>query len=167
MAFGDKRYSMFDRTPDSSMVLHAATTVSTATTTNGTDINVGDGAVDLDVVIDITAYTVGTTGTFKFALVGSDTAAFTNKYVLGFVQFGKAADIGTATGITPPNDTVAGRYLLKASNLVPNAQNGAASPVATGGQTALPCPYVRLVVTSASVNAASLTFRAYAGVEMR
>jgi len=160
MAFGDKRYSMFDRTPDSSMVLHAATTVSTATTTNGTDINVGDGAVELDVVIDITAYTAGTTGTFKFALVGSDTAAFTNKYVLGFVQFGKAADIGTATGITPPNDTVAGRYLLKASNLVPNGG-------ATGGQTALPCQYVRLVVTSATVSSASLSFRAYAGVEMR
>ena len=162
MAFGDKRYSMFDRTPDSSLVLHtlAGTTVTTNTTTNGNDLYVGDGAVDIDVVIDVTAYTAGTAGTFKFALIGSDSAAFTNKYVLGFVQLGIKTDIGTATGVTPPNDTVIGRYLLKATNLVPNAN-------AIGGATALPCPYVRLVVTSAAISGASLTFRAYAGVEMR
>jgi hypothetical protein len=160
MAFGDKRYTMFDRTPDSSMVLHAATTVSTAATTNGTDIYVGDGAVDIDVVIDITAYTAGTAGNFKFVLIGSDTAAFTNKYILGFTQFGLKSELGTAQGITPPYDTVVGRYLLKASNLAPNGG-------ATGGQTALPCPYIRLAVISGNITGASLTWRAYAGVEMR
>ena len=165
MAFGDKRYTMFDRTPDSALVMHTgATAVTTNTTTNGTDLNVGDGAVDLDVVIDVTAYTAGTTGTYKFTLIGSDTSSFTNKYVLGFVQLGKAADIGATTGITPPNDAGKGRYLLKASNLAPNATGSVA---ALDGSVALPCPYVRLVVTSANVNGASMTFKASANVEMR
>lgn len=179
MAFGDKRYTMFDRTPDSALVMHTgATAVTASTTTNGATINVGDGAVDLDVLIDVTAYTAGTTGTFKFVLVGSDDSAFTNKYVLGFVQLGKAADIGTTTGVTPPNDAGIGRYLLKATNLAPNAtnvvpvsgKNAAGVTIAAAaveGSVALPCPYVRLQVLSANVSGASMTFKATANVEMR
>lgn len=155
MAFSISQYPI-GGTPDSGLVLRATGSgaIITATETNSTPrLHLGNGATDFTVVIDVTAMTIGASGTFKFTVAGSDASSNGDLYVVNMLEIGSINTISGVCALTPPGTRTTGRYMLKCTNII----------TATTGETRA-CPYVFLRLTTGGV-IGSITFSAFVSID--
>lgn len=154
MAFSISQYPI-GGTPDSGLVLRATgqSAITTPTTTDSARLHLGNGATDFTVVIDVTALTIGTSGTYKFTVAGSDASTGGELYVVNMLELGAINQISGICGLTPPGTRTTGRYLLKCTNII----------TATTTDTRA-CPYVFLRLTTGGTMG-SITFSAFVSID--
>lgn len=111
-------YSQF--TYDAALLLRASTTAITSTETGSLILDVGNGLVDADLVIDIATMDVASTDeSYTFVLEGSPDAAFGtagNITILAILGAGSVAGVLTATGAPLGAADTVGRYVVPFRN---------------------------------------------------
>jgi hypothetical protein len=152
-------FQCYSLTLDGALQLASATAVSTATTTNGTALDLGGAANNWQrfaVVIDWSGLDVASGDElYRFQVQGATASAFSTPYVLAEKRLGAdGSSPGPATGVNlqPVDTTALGRMVIYCDNVAVTSATDSSSIIAT--------QFVRLTCVSSGTSPA-VTFSAW------
>lgn len=123
-------HQCYSLTLDGALQLANATAVSSATTTNGTAVDIGGAANNWQrfaVVIDWSGMDVASTNElYQFQVQGATTSAFSTAYVLAEKRLGDSS-----VNLQPVDTTAAGRAVIYCDNVAVTSASDANSLIAT------------------------------------